>query len=290
MDPNGIIRKKKVVNRKIGYKRHGHTILKGTAWEDSFESDFDIDSEVHYVIEDIRDLKPFGQNFLEFFTLLKLYASKTLSFESMCNFYCMDEKTHRNLLLLLLSLLIRSPASRSRYENYPKIIGLPPSEEVGKANMVHSYRIAKKLCMTGLISNQYFVFLNSPRKRFIYGDGGLDWLTNSLICNRVSGRALVPLTPNICVYFCSQATTRKNSNCASFLAAPWVVDWVNQITQIYSKDRFFFVGRPPKITDAFQQGQFLEHTEKTDALIDALDEIVRVRKKRDRASWSLGGL
>jgi hypothetical protein len=59
-----------------------------------------------------------------------------------------------------------------------------------------------------------------------------------------------------------------------------MVDWVNDITQIYSKDKLFFLGKPPKITDAFRQRQFLEHKEKTDALIEMLDEIAGINKNR----------
>ena len=60
-----------------------------------------------------------------------------------------------------------------------------------------------------------------------------------------------------------------------------MVDWVNDITQIHSKDKLFFLSKPPKVTDAFRKRQFLEHAEKTDTLIDMLDEIAGIRKRRN---------
>ena len=280
IEPDGKIEKKRSVNRKIGFKIHGHTIFRSTVWESNFEDEFDIDNEVHEIISALQGMRPFGRTLKEFFTLIKMLGKKNRSLRDMCNFYLMDEDLHRNLLLLIHSLLIRSPGKRSRYEGYPKMIDLPPDEEVGKGNMVQNYRIAKTLCQEGLISNQYFVLMHSPLKKFIFGDGSLDWLTSGLVANRINGRTLLPLTPHLCVYFCTPMSMRSTRNCASLSVAPWMVDWVNDITQIYSKDKLFFLGKPPKITDAFRQRQFLEHKEKADALIDMLDEIAGINKNR----------
>lgn len=281
IEPDGRIGRKRFDNRKIGLKIHGHTIFRGTVWEANFEDDFDIDNEVHRVIPALQGMKPLGRTPKELFTLIKVLSKNDRSLRDLCKFYHLEEELHRNLLLLFHSLLIRSPGNRSRYEGCPRMIDLPPDEEAGKGNMVQNYRIAKKICQQGPISNQYFVLLHSPLKKFIFGDGSLDWLTSGLLANRISGRALLPLTPHLCVYFCTPTSMRSTPNCASLSVAPWMVSWVNDITQIYSKERLFFLGRPPKITDAFRQHQFLEHKEKKDALIDMLDEIAGIRKNRD---------
>lgn len=290
IEPDGKIEKKRSLNRKIGFKIHGHTFFRGTGWENNFEDEFDIDNEIHKIISAIQGMKPFGRTPKEFFALIKMLGKKDRSLRDMCKFYHLDEELHRNLLLLIHSLLIRSPGNRSRYEGYPKMIGLPPDEEVGKGNMAQNYRIAKKLCQKGLISNQYFVLMHSPLKRFIFGDGSLDWLTSGLVANRINGRTLLPLTPHLCVYFCTPMSMRSTPNCASLSVAPWMVDWVNDITQIYSKDKLFFLGKPPKITDAFRQRQFLEHKEKTDALIDMLDEIAGIKKHRNFLGLGMSAL
>lgn len=280
IEPDGRIEKKRSVNRKIGFKLHGHTIFRSTVWESNFEYEFDIDNEVHKIIPGLQGMKPFGRTPKEFFVLIKMLGKKDRTLRDMCKFYYLDEELHRNLLLLIYSLLIRSPGNRSQYEGYPKMIGLPPDEEIGKENMAQNYRIAKMLCQKGPVSNQYFVLMHSPIKKFIFGDGGLDWLTSGLVADRINGTALLPLTPHLCVYFCTPMSVRSIPNCASISVAPWMVDWVNDITQIYSKDKLFFLGKPPKIADAFRRRQFLEHKEKTDALIDMLNEIAGINRNR----------
>lgn len=155
----------------------------------------------------------------------------------------------------------------------------PPDEEVGKANMRQNYLAAKKLCETGRLSHQFFVIIHSRFKKFVFGDGSLDWLTGSLMMERVDGRALIPLTPNICVYFCTPRSMRPTMNCASFSAAPWMVDRINDIVQIYAGERIFFLGAPPEIKDSFRQKQFLEHKERTDYLIEMLDEVAGIPKR-----------
>jgi len=68
-----------------------------------------------------------------------------------------------------------------------------------------------------------------------------------------------------------------------------MVDSVNEITQIYSKDKLYFLGRSPKLSDAFRQAQFLEHREKTDALIEMLGEIAGIKKIRSRDTFDILG-
>ena len=280
VEPSGKTDKKRAQNRKIGRKKHGHTMFRGSVWERNFESEFDIDNEVHAIIAALNGLKPFGRTPSEFLALMRLLFKKDRALRDMCKFYHLEERLHRNLLLLLHSLLIRSPASRTSYESYPNMFGLPPDEEVGKANMDQNYRIAKKLCQTGVISNQYFVLLHSPLRKFICGDGSLDWLTNGLVANRINGRTLIPLTPHLCVYFCTPSVMRSTPNSASLSVAPWMVNWINEITQIYSRDKLFFLGSAPKLTEAFRQRQFLKHREKADALIDMLDEVAGIRSRK----------
>lgn len=52
-----------------------------------------------------------------------------------------------------------------------------------------------------------------------------------------------------------------------------MVEWINDITQIYSRDQLFSLASHQSRRGLFQQRQFLEHREKTDELVDMLDEI-----------------
>lgn len=145
IEPDGTIEKKKPKNKKIGYKAHGHTISKGTLWESNFENEFDVDNETHRIVSAAINLKPYGRTPSEFIALLNLLRKKDRTLAEMCKFYQLDEKIHRDLLLFLYSLLIRSPANRSQYERYPEKFGLPSNEEVGKANMSQDYHTAGHL-------------------------------------------------------------------------------------------------------------------------------------------------
>jgi hypothetical protein len=72
IEPDGIVDKKKSENRRIGFKRHGHTLFRGGAWGGSnFEGEFDIDSKVHQIVEHLSALKPLGQTMSEFLGLLR---------------------------------------------------------------------------------------------------------------------------------------------------------------------------------------------------------------------------
>lgn len=70
---------------------------------------------------------------------------------------------------------------------------------------------------------------------------------------------------------------RRSPNFAAFNAAPWIVDWINDLTQIYSKDKLFFHGQPPKLTEAFREGKFFTLKKRSDALIEMLDEIAGIK-------------
>lgn len=275
IDSAGKLGKKRFYNRNIGFKRHGHTMLRGKGgWETNFESEFDIDDKIHAIISALKNLKPLGASFDDAGTVLRLLFKRERGVRDGCRFYHLDEQLHRDLLLLLHSLLIRSPGYRSKYERFPMQFGLPQSEDVGKANMHQNYRLAKQLCATGYLSLHSFVLLHSPLKRFIYGDGHLDWLTGGLVAMQIRGRALVPLTPHLCVYFCTLNSRLTSApNCASLLAPPWMVERANDITQIYAGNRLFFRGKPPRLSPHFLKGQFFEHADHSDLLIDTLDEI-----------------
>ncbi len=239
----------------------------------NFESEFDIDDKIHGIIKSLKALKPIGTSVYDFAYLMKKLFNGDRTLRGMCNFYDLDERFHRDLLLFIMSLLIRSPANRSRYESYPSLVGLPPDEEVGKMNMLDSYRKAKDVCLSASLSNQYFIILRSGFSNFICGDGTLDWLSGSISGHALKGRAIIPLTPWICVYICTPMYMRRSPNWAVFNAAPWMVDWVNDIIQIYSREKLFYRYRPPKLSQAFKRREFLEHSKRSDAFLDMLDNL-----------------
>lgn len=259
-------------------------MLRGGVWETNFEREFDIDNQVHNIIAYLRQLKPLGNTLLEFVALLRLGLKRDRTLADLCKIHHINDQYSRDLLLLIYSLLIRSPSNRFKNASFPSHFGLPVSDDAGKANVRQSYLLAKRACQNGAMTNRFFVVLHSDWKRFICGDGYLDWLSSSL--PSVRGRALIPLTPNLCIYVCTPMVMRKGRNCASLRAAPWMVDQINEIVQIYSRDKLFFLGRKPQLTNEFSKRQFLEHADYSVDLLDMFDEIAEPKSKR---SWNRFG-
>lgn len=275
--PNGTIIKKKVANRKVGTKRHGHTLLKGTEWEENFESEFDIDNKIHTLIEYIEKLHPLKGGFLAAIKLIWRALKNNKDPKSACRYHYIDKETQRIFILFLYSILIRSPQARYLCESYPSLFGLPRNEDVGKANMQQNFMEAKRQYETGSMSNQYFIIIFSPANDyFLYGDGCLDWLTY----NTLGKRALIPLTPQICIYYCTPHSMRSNPNCASFIATPEIIEEINILTQIHSKEFLFFYKKPPILTDHFKISSHLKLADRRSKLIDMLDEIAGNTMKR----------
>lgn len=286
IDPSGQITRKKVQNRKIAKKARGHRYLKGNVFEYCFEPDFsDADNSIHEVMARLRDLKPLSWATSEIFTLLRASFNNNRDLSSLSKFYTLNKKTHRQLLVLIFSLLLRSPACRDKFENYPAIFGLPKNDDIGKINMSQYYKTVCDLVERSRLSNQFFVIIRSPWKEFIFADGLLDGISDNLFANRINGRALVPLSPEICVYFCATSRMASGSNVATFTAARWQVNWINDLMQIYAKNHLFFRSRPPKLTEEFKRKQFLQLEYHRDELIDELDKLAGVERGPDYSNW-----
>lgn len=278
--PSGEVNRKRYTRKKIAKKAHGHTVFRGSVWESNFESEFqEADNAIHEVVSKLSAMKPFGWRPAEFVKLFGLFFKRDRHLRDMCRYYQLDEELHRKLLLVLYSVLIRSPARRARYERMPLQFGMPEDAETAKANLAQEFRAAKTKCLGGLLTNQYFVLLHTSRlKPFLFGDGCMDGLTDSLLANRINGRALITLTPTLAVYLCTPTRMMASPNCASFQLPPWQVDWVNETVQIYSRSQLFYRGRRPKLVDAFVQQKFLRHRQSADWFLEMLDEVAGIQK------------
>ena len=251
-------------------------MLRGTVWESNFEPFFDAeDNSIHETIKALQELKGFGSTPTEFVSMLWSILRRDVGAKKLTKAHAFDEQSHRDLVRLVFSLLIRSPSSRRQRENYIKWMrpDAEPNEETGKANMSQDYRIAKDLWESGPISTQTFILLHSPYRKFITGDGYFDALTPNLVAGRIDGRALVPLTPSLGVYFCTPNPKIGMNNMIALTVPAWMVDKINSRTQVYSKEQLFFVGKPPKIEEAFKRNEFLNYSQYRDEILDILDEV-----------------
>lgn len=273
--------------KRIGMKLHGHTFATGSPWKTNFEEKFDsADNNVHRVITSLQGILPPPPTLRFSLRVLGNLIKRSFHPNDLCRYTHIPDGLHRQTLLLINSLLIRSPAKRHQFEHYTKLANKKsrPSEEVGKGNMRTAISAAIELYEKGNLCSQFFVILHSPRGGFVYGDGMYDRLTNDLfrgvpIINgkpaqpTISGKALVPLTPELCVYFSTPKLTNNTINCASLKAEKWMVESVNELVQIHSCERIFYRGERPKITSGYKMKDFGLIDDKNDSLISFLDEI-----------------
>lgn len=243
-------------------------------WESSFEDSFDIDDKIHSLIALLGSFQAQRLNTGIFRRILGFVTRpKKPTFENLRRFHIADSQ-RRELLLFIYSLLIRSPSNRKSYETMPVQFGMPENEKIVPVNIHQDFQIAKKLCLEGLFPLLHFVILRSRTERFITGDGYLDWLTASLKGNLVSGRALLPLTPDLCVYICSLNSKRSDApDCTVVSADPQMVKKVNEITQIHSGHRLFYIGKTPKLSHHFKSGKYLRFREYSHPFIDLMDNL-----------------
>ena len=231
--------------------------MRGSAWETNFEKDFEnADQSVDEIIKLVGGLKSLGSIWRYFWKLLKLLFNSKRELIDMCHFGQLDDQLDRQLLELILSLLIRSPHTRASLETFSIIDTVEAKEEIGKANMQSQFRSAKRALDRGHLSNHIYIFLVSQTKEFIFADGMLNSLTPSLVGSGLHGHALVPLTPNLCVYICTPTSMRSDINYGSLAVAPWIVDMANEITQIYAGKEIYFRKGKSKINPDFFDGDF----------------------------------
>ena len=173
------------------------------------------------------------------------------------DYFRIGEKNKNEILNVCLSLLIRSPSNRNRLEHSGRIFGLPREEEVAKLNMLSQVRGLRELVKSGFRSNLFPLIIYSYRKEFIFGDGMLDGITGGISNGQLRGSALVPLTPHVCIFLCSPFGVRQDRNAGILIAPEWMVEQINEITQIYSRDVLFYATKQPRLHANFKRQEFL---------------------------------
>ena len=282
IDPDGALGKKKAKNRKIGYRRHGHTIAPNANGEYNFEDEFAVDGKIHHVIKQLEDLKPFGSKLVDVFRLVRYIFKQPRNFMDICSSYSLDYTLRKDAVLLVHSIIMRSPQTTSSMCEYPELFGLPTSEDVGKINLLQNYSSFRKSLSPSKLSNVHILLIHSASGRFVFGDGCFQSLSSVYGGQMILGRAILALTPNLCVYLCAPLTILSSSNCTSICAPAQMISEINELTQIYSKNRIFFRGKIPKTTPEFQSAEFGVLEGGRNSLIDLLDAISGAREFDDR--------
>jgi hypothetical protein len=256
---NGDVLSKVFDRRKIARKSHGHTIiLDQELWRQNFEGEFArADDSIHRVVARCREICRLSKIARIVLRAVRQRFRRKLSMVDFSETLSLPREFREDLFHLCLSLMIRSPANRHSLERTGTTFGLPPNEEVGKINMLTQVRQMKEGTEEGFGANIYPILIASLTREFIFGDGLLETFTRSSSVGFRRGHALVPLTPNICIFFATPLSVRSDRNARLLFAPNWMVDEINDITQIYSKDKVFFAHKKPRVSTNFSRNEHL---------------------------------
>lgn len=118
-----------------------------------------------------------------------------------------------------------------------------------------------------------FAILHAGESEFIFGDGfahNVSFVSNT----NHSIRYLLPLTPEVAVFYCSPMSYRSYPIATSINLNPDEVEFVNFTVQVYSKRFLFFREIHPILSEAFQQGEHLQFEYDNHAWMKAFQEVL----------------
>lgn len=275
---------------KFGSNRQSHTMNKDIPGARAgFEGAYkDVDNSASEIIDQIlssyrpwqSDIQTIGKQIIDKFKNGRTY-------ENSARYIQLDPAFSETLFKYCLSLLIRSPAKRKSLENYyQNILDMddPASEkflkdnkqkewfkETGKVNLYHE---TLNWLDTDVRHSDFvfFAFIWSCRGEFIYGDGLYDKLSSCKGYLSVGNEALIPLTPEVCVYCFSVQSVFNGFNCLSIYANPITLEEINGLTQIYSKRCIAYRYSKPKFNKNFFKGNHM-YVNETLGTLNAIKKI-----------------
>lgn len=250
---NGEVISKVFDRRKIARKSHGHTIiLDQDLWRQNFEGAFaKADDSIHEVVAVCQEICAMPKLAKLVLRAAKRRITRRIELADLSQTFSISKRFRNDLFNLCLSLMIRSPANRFSLERAGAAFGLPPNEQVGKLNMLNQVRAMNEAFEAGFFTNIYPIFIASLTREFIFGDGLLETFTSSSGFGFRNGHSLIPLTPNICIFFSTPFSVRDDRNARLLFAPNWVVDEINSITELYSKEVVFFSFKKPTVSERF---------------------------------------
>lgn len=159
----------------------------------------------------------------------------------------------------LASLLVRCPAHRNMLHLTTERFWGRTGDQVHKhddsliAGNIHQHY---QQVVASLKSGGRIVLLRSGQQEFAMGEGYLSTLVGLTI--QLQYHCLLPLTPTLAVLAFAPGRYRANPPVYAIGLAPEEVDYINDVTQIYSRDCIYYRSKPPRVIEAFKVHQFQE--------------------------------
>lgn len=243
----------------FAHKRGGHKVQFGVSpWNHTFEPDFnEIDNAGPPILNCIAKQLEGGDEVL--------FGPSEV------------ERTTNTLIKLCFSLMVRSPAFRYRYSHAGQSFGLGYNEETGKANIQHFWSFASQIDLKKCNSGN-LLLLHAENSEFCFGDGLYDTIFSRSISWRPQGMhwvadligdAFIPLLPNVCAYLYF-LRGGLGSKIHLVPVTSTIVEEVNLLTQVYSKEQLFFRAICPTLTPEYRRREHLIVSTRQIPLIETL--------------------
>lgn len=254
--------------KKFGAIRNGHQIKFSdeSPWNDDFEQEF------------AQADKTFTKTINWLTSLERLFMWSVPSNQSRFHPIIAQEERLQDLVECLVSLAVRSPMNRERaVAPAENLRGLLPKKERNRiiaANMKHcQHDITRSIGTRGK-----FVVLFSPYREFIFGDGFFNDVVSPLISTMGTTKILAPLTPEISILYAKPMTYRIEPRMTTVVLSREESLLLNEAVQIYSKKEIFYRSEKPKITEFFQQAQYLCYRNSNNPIDNLIREIPGVHQ------------
>jgi len=178
-----------------------------------------------------------------------------------------------NLLECLISLVVRGPKFRASIlrttNHYRERLGI--AEPANSSLVALNQRDCQQRFTTALGGRGKFAILVSNGPEFIFGDGFYHNF-NSSAAAPMHPRILVPLLPDISVYYSRPIQYASEPRLITLAVLPEEVKYLNNTVQIYSKEQLFYRSEEPTLIEEFTRKEFLEYRDSPE--IECIDQLI----------------
>ena len=176
----------------------------------------------------------------------------------------------------LISLVVRSPRFRASIrrttEHYRQCFGMKDYEAEDSLIGLNQ-RDCQNLFVRRLAGRGKIAVLVSNGTEFIFGDGFFHNFTSSSD-TPTHPRIVVPLTPTISMFYAKPLSYFSEPRVATISLINNEVKFLNNTSQIYSKNELFYRSDKPELLDEFKGVEYLEYENNSHPAFNMLEHAV----------------
>lgn len=157
----------------------------------------------------------------------------------------------------LISLAIRSPMTREACVGLAEKLRGPLSERERNRIIAINMRDMHARCVEAFRGRGMAIVMFSPDREFVFGDGFFHNLSSPGSPPHFA-RVLAPLTPRLAVLYAIPAQFSSGTRLSSMVVSAEEADALNQVVQVYAKDKIYYRDDKPALIREFIEGRHLE--------------------------------